>query len=70
MPFLLVTGLPSSGKTTIVNRISDFISQKDKKVVIIREEDCDDFFRAHYNDSKKVSILFFQPDCFYCFTNK
>uniref|UniRef100_A0AC35FHL9 Chromatin associated protein KTI12 n=1 Tax=Panagrolaimus sp. PS1159 TaxID=55785 RepID=A0AC35FHL9_9BILA len=53
MPFLLITGLPSSGKSTIVNRISDFITQKGIKVEIIREEDYGDFSRESYNDAKK-----------------
>uniref|UniRef100_A0A914Z1A7 Protein KTI12 homolog n=1 Tax=Panagrolaimus superbus TaxID=310955 RepID=A0A914Z1A7_9BILA len=53
MPFLLITGLPSSGKSTIVNRISDYMKQKGIKVAVIREEDYDDFSRASYNDAKK-----------------
>jgi len=38
MPLIVMTGLPSCGKTTVVSKLEQFLISKDKKVVIVNEE--------------------------------
>ncbi|CAJ0949587.1 unnamed protein product, partial [Mesorhabditis belari] len=53
MPFLLVTGYPACGKSTIVDRIAEHFREKGKEVNIIREDDYHLFDRSVYNDATK-----------------
>ncbi|KJH49204.1 chromatin associated protein KTI12 [Dictyocaulus viviparus] len=53
MPLLLVTGYPSCGKSTIVQRISEFFADKGKETLIVRDDDYTIFGRNHYNDLAK-----------------
>uniref|UniRef100_A0A1I7WMV2 Protein KTI12 homolog n=1 Tax=Heterorhabditis bacteriophora TaxID=37862 RepID=A0A1I7WMV2_HETBA len=53
MPFLLVTGHPSSGKSTVVQRIVEYFENKGKEVVVIKDDDYKLFHRSDYNDSIK-----------------
>uniref|UniRef100_A0A7E4W996 Protein KTI12 homolog n=1 Tax=Panagrellus redivivus TaxID=6233 RepID=A0A7E4W996_PANRE len=52
MPLLLVTGLPSSGKSTVIDRIASYLSANGLSVNILREAECQGFERKKYNDSK------------------
>lgn len=39
MPLLLICGIPGSGKTTIANKIAEFLrTEKKKEVVLVNEE--------------------------------
>nr|CDJ82454.1 Chromatin associated protein KTI12 domain containing protein [Haemonchus contortus] len=53
MPFLLVTGHPASGKSTLVNRIQEYFVSKGKQIVIVRDDDYLDFHRSDYGNSTK-----------------
>ncbi|KAK0416473.1 hypothetical protein QR680_012509 [Steinernema hermaphroditum] len=55
MPLLLVTGGPSSGKTTVVERIVEHFSAKGfkGKVTVVKDSDFLHFSRLNYNDSQK-----------------
>uniref|UniRef100_A0A914CE64 Protein KTI12 homolog n=1 Tax=Acrobeloides nanus TaxID=290746 RepID=A0A914CE64_9BILA len=54
MPFLVVTGGPACGKTTIVDRIVKYFEERQfSKIVIIKDDQGLNFNRAHYNDSHK-----------------
>ncbi|KAK5966868.1 Chromatin associated protein KTI12 [Trichostrongylus colubriformis] len=53
MPFLLVTGHPASGKSTIVERIQEYFLSKGKEVVIVRDDDYPSFSRDDYGNSMK-----------------
>uniref|UniRef100_A0A914WIW7 Protein KTI12 homolog n=1 Tax=Plectus sambesii TaxID=2011161 RepID=A0A914WIW7_9BILA len=55
MPLLIVTGLPSSGKTTVSERIADFFKSKDGKaaqnVQIVSDDLNGSYSSSIYNDS-------------------
>uniref|UniRef100_A0A1I7ZMB1 Protein KTI12 homolog n=1 Tax=Steinernema glaseri TaxID=37863 RepID=A0A1I7ZMB1_9BILA len=55
MPFLLVTGGPASGKTTIVERIVEHFKANGYKgkITIVKDSDFLHFSRSNYNDSHK-----------------
>ncbi|KAK5972249.1 Chromatin associated protein KTI12 [Trichostrongylus colubriformis] len=53
MPFLLVTGHPASGKSTIVERIQEYFLSKGREVVIVRDDDYPSFSRDDYGNSVK-----------------
>ncbi|KAJ1369894.1 hypothetical protein KIN20_031482 [Parelaphostrongylus tenuis] len=53
MPLLLVTGHPSSGKSTIVERISEYFGSKGRETFIVRDDDYTLFSRDNYNDLAK-----------------
>jgi len=38
MPLIVMTGLPSSGKSSVVTKLQDFFTSKEKAVVVICEE--------------------------------
>ncbi|KAH7729380.1 KTI12 protein [Aphelenchoides avenae] len=52
MPFLLVTGCPASGKTTIVSRIVDFFKTKGFDEIDVVSDEASAFTKDKYNDSK------------------
>ncbi|GMR48213.1 hypothetical protein PMAYCL1PPCAC_18408, partial [Pristionchus mayeri] len=58
MPFLLVTGLPASGKSTIVERIAANLRETQTKfeVVVIKDEDYAGYDRNCYTDSNKEKM--------------
>ena len=56
MPFLLVTGHPSCGKSTIVDRLSEYFKESGKDVTVIKDEDNSAFSRSIFNDSQKVRM--------------
>ena len=37
MPLIILTGVPSSGKTTTVNKLKNYFENQDKKVHIVSE---------------------------------
>ncbi|KAF8371486.1 hypothetical protein PRIPAC_77915 [Pristionchus pacificus] len=58
MPFLLVTGLPASGKSTIVERIAANLRETQTKfdVVVVKDEDYAGYDRNCYTDSNKEKM--------------
>ncbi|VDM79737.1 unnamed protein product [Strongylus vulgaris] len=57
MPLLLVTGYPSCGKTTIVQRIYDYFGKKGKEVVIVCDDDYPTLSRDDYGNATKEKEL-------------
>ncbi|VDM62489.1 unnamed protein product [Angiostrongylus costaricensis] len=53
MPLLVVTGYPSCGKSTIVQRIGEFIASRGKEAFIVRDDDYTLFSRNDYNNLAK-----------------
>lgn len=56
MPFLLVTGPPASGKSTVVGRIVDYFKGKGYDDIVIVGDEVSAFTKDNYNDSKMVWI--------------
>ncbi|GMT24058.1 hypothetical protein PFISCL1PPCAC_15355, partial [Pristionchus fissidentatus] len=58
MPFLLVTGLPASGKSTIVERIAANLRETQSKhnVVVVKDEDYAGYNRSCYTDANKEKM--------------
>ncbi len=58
MPLLLISGLPASGKSTIVARIMDYFKSRDyRNAIAVIDDACNPAFsRLIYNDSHKVSL--------------
>lgn len=57
MPLIILTGIPSSGKTTRANELKDYFeSKRDKKVEIISEVDA--IVKAGYDKNKFYSGMF------------
>ncbi|KAK6019235.1 chromatin associated protein KTI12 [Ostertagia ostertagi] len=48
MPFLLVTGPPACGKSTIVERIQEYFIGQGKPTKVVRDDDCPNFSRDDY----------------------
>ncbi|PAV66335.1 hypothetical protein WR25_16100 [Diploscapter pachys] len=57
MPLLVVSGYPSSGKSTIVAKILEHLTSKQKKVVVVTDDECTTFSRSDYNDARKEKDL-------------
>ncbi|ETN86765.1 chromatin associated protein KTI12 [Necator americanus] len=53
MPLLVVTGHPSCGKSTIVQRIREYFTVEGKEVVIIGDDDDSLLSRDDYNNASK-----------------
>ncbi|WKY05787.1 hypothetical protein Q1695_006191 [Nippostrongylus brasiliensis] len=53
MPFLLVTGYPSCGKSTIVDRIQEYFAGKGKETIRVRDDDYPHFYRNDYGNATK-----------------
>ncbi|CAL2038939.1 unnamed protein product [Caenorhabditis brenneri] len=57
MPLIIVTGHPSSGKSTIVDRLAEKFKEKGKDYQIIRDESYGSFSRANYEHANKEKDL-------------
>ncbi|CAE18026.1 Protein KTI12 homolog [Caenorhabditis elegans] len=57
MPLIIVTGHPSSGKSTVVDRLAKKFEEKGKDYLIIRDEDYGGFDRKNYEFSNKEKDL-------------
>lgn len=60
MPIIIITGLPSSGKSTIASRIHDEMKQRypEATTCIIKDEDCSNTpVRQHYGVVSMVGSL-------------
>lgn len=65
MPLLIVSGGPSIGKTTIVNRVVDYFKEHGyANIHVIKDDQALNFSRAHYNDSHKVFLLYCALGCY------
>ncbi|KAE9418905.1 hypothetical protein Angca_008218, partial [Angiostrongylus cantonensis] len=53
MPLLVVTGYPSCGKSTTVQRIGEFLASRGKEAFIVRDDDYTLFSRNDYNSLAK-----------------
>lgn len=65
MPLIIITGVPSSGKTSRANELKDFFVSKGKKVHIISESEHliranfekNVFYSGVYSKKKKIIIM-------------
>ncbi|KAF1756425.1 hypothetical protein GCK72_012878 [Caenorhabditis remanei] len=57
MPLIIVTGHPSSGKSTIVDRLAERFKEKGKEYQIIRDESYGGFDRKNYEFANKEKDL-------------
>lgn len=58
MPLLLISGGPSSGKTTVGGRIAKYFESRGFHAVEIISDECNgNFSRRIYNDSNKVCFV-------------
>ncbi|CAI2352300.1 unnamed protein product [Caenorhabditis sp. 36 PRJEB53466] len=57
MPLIVVTGHPSSGKSTIVDRLSEKFEAAGKEVFVVRDENYGSFDRECYDSSNKEKDL-------------
>ena len=54
MPLVLITGIPCSGKTTTAHKIKKHLEEKDKKVILISE---DDLLKENFSNEDKNIVL-------------
>lgn len=68
MPLLVLTGYPSSGKTTVANRIKEFLLEKEVKDVAILDDSIDsEYSRTVQQYTKKLRVSIECILCFYDF---
>lgn len=55
MPLVVLSGYPSSGKSSVVNKLVETLksSKPEAKVVVVKDEDFGSFNREMYNNSNK-----------------
>lgn len=54
MPLVLITGIPCSGKTTTALKIKKHLEEKDKKIILISE---DDLLKENFSNEDKNIVL-------------
>lgn len=57
MPLIVVTGHPSSGKSTIVDKLTEKFKSTGKEVLVIRDENYGAFSRKCYDSSNTEKNL-------------